>query len=101
MIEMMCRIGPSLRPDPGPSWTPLAVLVAPPGQAPFSKTLIKPDQASGSQLLGKNHLGQALATLHHRVHVFGLVRDEVQEDQFVLALESLAQRRLYVRGVLD
>src|SRR5258706_14186261 len=70
------------------------------GPSSLQPTLIEPDYVSGLQLLGKNHLGQALAALDHRVDVLGLVGDEIEEHQVVLAFERLLQRRLDVTGLL-
>src|SRR5207248_5744139 len=55
---------------------------------------------SGLQLLRKNHLGQALAALDHRIDVLRLVRDEIEEDQVVLALERFLQCGLDLAGLL-
>src|SRR6266436_7221095 len=70
------------------------------GPSSLQPTLIEPDCVSGLQLLGKNHLGQALAALDHRIDVLGLVSDEIEEHQVVLAFERFLQRRLDVTGLL-
>src|SRR3954469_6021803 len=53
-----------------------------------------------SQLFGQDDLGDALAARDHRVHVLGLVGDEVEEYQLFLVGEGLAQLRLHVRRLL-
>src|SRR6267378_3807594 len=70
------------------------------GPSSLQPTLIEPDCVSVLQLLGKNHLGQALAALDHRIDVLGLVSDEIEEHQVVLAFERFLQRRLDVTGLL-
>src|SRR5690606_6330982 len=56
-----------------------------------------------SKILGsEQHFRQALAALHHRPDVLGLVGDEVHEHEPVLVpAEGLAQRGLHVGGTLD
>src|SRR3954471_24520536 len=54
-----------------------------------------------SQVFGQDDLGDALAARDHRVHILGLVGDEVEEHELVLARERLAQRGLHVGGTLD